>query len=156
MNKPATTEGLERRLDRIKDSRAAHPRAAGRRGRSDRADEHRRADRLRRREDHAVGSGADALAALKEKTFDCIRARPAAARRHGLRADGRASSRTSVARHADRRVHRSRAVDGRGEELRQMAKSIVLKGVASPERLLDETALFLHRVITDLPPRSSA
>jgi CheY-like chemotaxis protein len=28
----------------------------------------------------------------------------------------------------------------------------VVKGVESPERLLDETALFLHRVITDLPP----
>ena len=36
-------------------------------------------------------------------------------------------------------------------QLRKMAKSIVLKGVQSPERLLDETALFLHRVITDLP-----
>ena len=33
-----------------------------------------------------------------------------------------------------------------------MAKSIVLKDVQSPERLLDETALFLHRVVTDLPP----
>jgi len=28
----------------------------------------------------------------------------------------------------------------------------VLKDVQSPERLLDETALFLHRVITELPP----
>jgi CheY-like chemotaxis protein/signal transduction histidine kinase/HAMP domain-containing protein len=37
-------------------------------------------------------------------------------------------------------------------ELRKKAKSIVLKGVRSPERLLDETALFLHRVISDLPP----
>jgi len=37
-------------------------------------------------------------------------------------------------------------------ELRKKAKSIVLKGVQSPERLLDETALFLHRVIADLPP----
>jgi len=36
-------------------------------------------------------------------------------------------------------------------ELRQRAKSIVLKGVQSPERLLDETALFLHRRIGDLP-----
>ena len=36
-------------------------------------------------------------------------------------------------------------------QLRRMAKSIVLKGVQSPERLLDETALFLHRVIADLP-----
>ena len=33
-----------------------------------------------------------------------------------------------------------------------MSKSIVLKDVQSPERLLDETALFLHRVVTDLPP----
>lgn len=38
------------------------------------------------------------------------------------------------------------------QELRKKAKSIVLKGVRSPERLLDETALFLHRVITELPP----
>jgi CheY-like chemotaxis protein len=37
-------------------------------------------------------------------------------------------------------------------QLRRMAKSIVLKGVQSPERLLDETALFLHRVVADLPP----
>jgi CheY-like chemotaxis protein len=32
-----------------------------------------------------------------------------------------------------------------------MARSIVVKGVESPERLLDETALFLHRVLDDLP-----
>jgi CheY-like chemotaxis protein len=36
-------------------------------------------------------------------------------------------------------------------KLRKVAKSIVIKGVESPERLLDETALFLHRVIDDLP-----
>jgi CheY-like chemotaxis protein len=35
--------------------------------------------------------------------------------------------------------------------LHSMARSIVVKGVESPERLLDETALFLHRAITDLP-----
>jgi CheY-like chemotaxis protein len=35
--------------------------------------------------------------------------------------------------------------------LRSLAKSIVVKDVESPERLLDETALFLHRVIADLP-----
>jgi CheY-like chemotaxis protein len=35
--------------------------------------------------------------------------------------------------------------------LRSIARSIVVKGVESPERLLDETSLFLHRVITDLP-----
>jgi len=36
--------------------------------------------------------------------------------------------------------------------LHSMARSVVIKGVESPERLLDETALFLHRVIADLPP----
>jgi HAMP domain-containing protein/CheY-like chemotaxis protein/signal transduction histidine kinase len=37
-------------------------------------------------------------------------------------------------------------------QLHTIARSIVVKGVESPERLLDETALFLHRVVTDLPP----
>jgi CheY-like chemotaxis protein len=36
--------------------------------------------------------------------------------------------------------------------LRTLARSVVVKGVESPERLLDETALFLHRVVADLPP----
>jgi HAMP domain-containing protein/CheY-like chemotaxis protein/putative methionine-R-sulfoxide reductase with GAF domain len=36
--------------------------------------------------------------------------------------------------------------------LHALARSVVVKGVESPERLLDETALFLHRVVTDLPP----
>ena len=35
--------------------------------------------------------------------------------------------------------------------LKTMAKSIVLKDVQSPERLFDETALFLHRIINQLP-----
>jgi CheY-like chemotaxis protein len=35
--------------------------------------------------------------------------------------------------------------------LRTVAKSVVLKDVQSPERLFDETALFLHRVVADLP-----
>jgi HAMP domain-containing protein/CheY-like chemotaxis protein/signal transduction histidine kinase len=37
-------------------------------------------------------------------------------------------------------------------QLHSMARSVVVKGVESPERLLDETALFLHRVMSDLPP----
>jgi HAMP domain-containing protein/CheY-like chemotaxis protein/signal transduction histidine kinase len=40
---------------------------------------------------------------------------------------------------------------GEDAQLHTMARSIVVKGVESPERLLDETALFLHRIITDLP-----
>ena len=35
--------------------------------------------------------------------------------------------------------------------LKLVAKSVLLKDVRSPERLLDETALFLHRVVSNLP-----
>jgi CheY-like chemotaxis protein len=35
--------------------------------------------------------------------------------------------------------------------LQALARSVVVKGVESPDRLLDETALFLHRVTADLP-----
>jgi CheY-like chemotaxis protein/signal transduction histidine kinase/HAMP domain-containing protein len=36
-------------------------------------------------------------------------------------------------------------------QLHTLARSVVVKDVESPERLLDETALFLHRVIANLP-----
>jgi len=36
-------------------------------------------------------------------------------------------------------------------QLKTVAKSIVLKNAQSPERLFDETALFLHRVVADRP-----
>jgi CheY-like chemotaxis protein/putative methionine-R-sulfoxide reductase with GAF domain len=35
-------------------------------------------------------------------------------------------------------------------ELMKYADSVIVKGVKSPERLLDETALFLHRVVADM------
>jgi signal transduction histidine kinase/DNA-binding response OmpR family regulator/HAMP domain-containing protein len=37
------------------------------------------------------------------------------------------------------------------EELRQYSETIIVKGVKSEERLLDETALFLHRTVNNLP-----
>jgi len=37
-------------------------------------------------------------------------------------------------------------------QLHTLARRVVVKDVESPERLLDETALFLHRVVADLPP----
>ncbi|MCU0526794.1 MAG: response regulator [Elainella sp. Prado103] len=36
-------------------------------------------------------------------------------------------------------------------ELRRLAETIIVKDVRSPERLLDETALFLHRIQSNLP-----
>ena len=38
------------------------------------------------------------------------------------------------------------------KKIRSLARTVVVKGVESPERLLDETTLFLHRVVTELPP----
>ena len=37
------------------------------------------------------------------------------------------------------------------EKLHQYTESIIIKGVQSPERLLDEVSLFLHRVVKNLP-----
>lgn len=39
------------------------------------------------------------------------------------------------------------------EMLEKYAESIIIKGVKSEERLLDETALFMHRVIADMPKK---
>lgn len=36
-------------------------------------------------------------------------------------------------------------------QLKKYAETIIIKDVKSPERLLDETTLFLHRVVADLP-----
>jgi signal transduction histidine kinase/CheY-like chemotaxis protein/CHASE3 domain sensor protein len=38
------------------------------------------------------------------------------------------------------------------QRLRKYSKSVIIKGAKSPERLLDEVTLFLHRVVSDLPP----
>ncbi|HUR19842.1 MAG TPA: response regulator, partial [Vicinamibacterales bacterium] len=40
--------------------------------------------------------------------------------------------------------------------LETFARRVIVKGVESPERLLDETALFLHRVVNDLPASQRA
>jgi len=37
------------------------------------------------------------------------------------------------------------------QELMKYADSVIVKGAKSPERLLDEAALFLHRVVADMP-----
>jgi len=38
------------------------------------------------------------------------------------------------------------------QRLRRYSDSIIIKGARSPERLLDEVSLFLHQVVTELPP----
>ncbi|HEV8331239.1 MAG TPA: response regulator, partial [Steroidobacteraceae bacterium] len=153
MNKPATTEGLEAALERIKEFAA--PRIRELLVVEDDPTEQMSIAELIGFDDvkiTAVGSGADALAVLNEKSFDCIVL--------DLRLPDVSGFELMESIQQDERLRDTPIVVFTGrelstaeeEELRQRAKSIVLKGVRSPERLLDETALFLHRVITDLPP----
>jgi signal transduction histidine kinase/CheY-like chemotaxis protein/CHASE3 domain sensor protein len=49
-------------------------------------------------------------------------------------------------------VYTGRALSSEEEHhLRRYSKAIIIKGVKSPERLLDEVTLFLHKVVSDLP-----
>ncbi|NUO51969.1 MAG: response regulator, partial [Polyangiaceae bacterium] len=98
-----------------------------------------------------VGTGAEALEALKTSTFDCCVVDLRLPDMTGfdlldqLRGDPALRDLPIV-------VFTGKELSDEEEaRLRAVAKSIVLKDVQSPERLLDETALFLHRVLEDLP-----
>ena len=98
-----------------------------------------------------AATGAAALAALREGSFDCVVLDLRLPDMSGFELLARVQQdgelrRTPVVVFTGREL-----TDAEETELRKAAKSIVLKGVRSPERLLDETALFLHRVIADLP-----
>ena len=99
----------------------------------------------------AVDTGAAALEAMRSQAFDCVVL--------DLRLPDMSGFELLEKVHAEPALTRVPVVVFTGKELsddeqqrlRSLAQSIVLKDVQSPERLLDETALFLHRVVTDLP-----
>jgi len=99
----------------------------------------------------AVGSGREALQALHERRYDCCVVDLRLPDMSGfellekLRAEPGLQDIPIV-------VFTGKDLSAQEEaQLHTVAKSIVLKDVQSPERLLDETALFLHRVVSDLP-----
>ena len=99
-----------------------------------------------------TGSGSDALELLRRDPCDCVVLDLRLPDMSGfevleeLRADTSLSDVPVV-------VFTGRELSAEEDaKLHTMARSIVVKGVESPERLLDETALFLHRIIADLPP----
>ena len=100
----------------------------------------------------AVGSGGEAVGQLKEKRFDCIVLDLGPSDMSGfdlleqMRAD-RALSQVPVIIYTGKDLSRSEEA-----ELRRLAQTIIIKDVKSPDRLLDETTLFLHRVESALPP----
>jgi CheY-like chemotaxis protein len=99
-----------------------------------------------------VATGTEALQVVKEQPFDCMVLDLRLPDMSGfevleqLRAETGSSDLPVV-------VFTGRELSLEEDmRLHDLARSVVVKDVESPERLLDETSLFLHRVIADLPP----
>lgn len=99
----------------------------------------------------AVGTVADALARVEAQPFDCLVTDLTLPDASGydllekLANDPRYSRLPVI-------VYTGRALSREEEtRLRRFSKSIIIKGARSPERLLDEVTLFLHRVEATLP-----
>jgi CheY-like chemotaxis protein/signal transduction histidine kinase/HAMP domain-containing protein len=151
MNKPATSDELEAALKRIKEFAATKVRELL--VVEDNPAEQMSISELLGAEDiriTAVGSGAAALKALQENSFDCVVLDLHLPDMSGFTLLSEIQQLPQL-RELPVVVFTGRDLTSEEDAvLRQKAKSIVLKGVKSPERLLDETALFLHRVIGDL------
>jgi CheY-like chemotaxis protein len=152
VTKPVTTEGIEAVLNRIKEY--AKPRRKRLLVVEDNAAEQMSIRELLGHDDIeivAVGTGAEALRSLREQNADCVVLDLRLPDMSGFEVleqikDDPSLSELPVVVFTGREL--SPEEDAR---IHTMARSIVVKGVESPERLLDETSLFLHRVITDLP-----
>ncbi|HLK71949.1 MAG TPA: response regulator [Steroidobacteraceae bacterium] len=153
IRKPLTTDGLEAAFDRIKQFTA--PRVRQLLVIEDDPAEQMSIRELVAHDDieiTTVGSGEAALSILAQHNFDCIVL--------DLRLPDMSGFELLDRMQQDERLQEVPIVvftgrelsDTEQTELKRKAKSVVLKGVQSPERLLDETALFLHRVVADLPP----
>ena len=98
----------------------------------------------------AVESGEEALALLRERVFDCMVTDLRLADMQGSELLQRMSSEEIVSFppvivYTGRNLTRDEEM-----ELLRYSRSIIIKGARSPERLLDEVTLFLHKVETDL------
>ena len=153
VNKPATREGIDEALSRIKEF--AEPRRKRLLIVEDNQVEQMSIRELLGHDDIEIvnaGTGNEALSALAENPCDCVVLDLRLPDMSGfevlerMRADSNLADIPVV-------VFTGRELSAEEDaQLHTMARSIVVKGVESPERLLNETALFLHRVITDLPP----
>jgi CheY-like chemotaxis protein len=150
--KPATTEDLELALDRIKNYVTPHTKRLL--VVEDNDIERDSVVALLQHDDVeivAVGTGSDALQLLKDSQFDCCVV--------DLRLPDMTGFQLLETVQRDPALRDVPIVVFTGKELtteeearlKLVAKSVVVKDVQSPERLFDETALFLHRVVSELP-----
>jgi HAMP domain-containing protein/CheY-like chemotaxis protein/signal transduction histidine kinase len=152
VTKPATPEGLDTALTRIKEY------AAPRRKRllvvEDNPAEQLSIKELLGYDDidvTVVSSGEEAIQAVNRESFDCVVLDLRLPDMSGFEVLERFRDTPSL---SDLPVVVFTGKELSPEEdarLHALARSVVVKGVESPERLLDETALFLHRVVADLP-----
>jgi CheY-like chemotaxis protein/signal transduction histidine kinase/HAMP domain-containing protein len=99
-----------------------------------------------------AASGSEALEAMRRGGFDCAVL--------DLRLPDMSGFDVLERMHADESMKDTPVVVFTGKELstdeesklKALARKVVVKGVESPERLLDETALLMHRSIANLPP----
>ena len=152
MTKPTTANGLETAIARIK--HYSTPRRKRLLVVEDNPSEQLSIRELLGYEDIDVtvtDTGASAIAALSNEPFDCVVL--------DLRLPDMTGFEVLEQLRDNPQLSELPIVVFTGKELspeedarlHALARSVVVKGVESPERLLDETALFLHRVITDLP-----
>ena len=150
--KPATTGELEQALDRLKSYVAPHTKRLLVIEDNDRERESIVA--LLEHDDieiQAVASGAGALEKLSTQRFDCCVVDLRLPDMSGFELLERLQAEPAL-REIPIIVFTGKELSAEEEtRLRIVAKSIILKDVQSPERLLDETSLFLHRVIEELP-----
>jgi CheY-like chemotaxis protein len=153
LTKPATAASIEAALSRLKDY--ALPRRKRLLIIEDNAAERTSITELLAHDDVEIvtaATGAEGLDFLNEERFDCVIL--------DLKLPDMSGFDVLAQLREDDSLHDVPVVVFTGrelsaeedEQLHTMARSIVVKGVESPERLLDETALFLHRVVTQLPP----
>jgi CheY-like chemotaxis protein len=152
VTKPTTTEGVEAAISRIKEY--ARPRRKRLLVVEDNPAEQMSIRELLSYDDIEIdtaGTGSTALSSLREQQYDCVVLDLRLPDMSGfevleeIKRDNALSDVPVV-------VFTGRELSAEEDaQLHTMARSIVVKGVESPERLLDETALFLHRVVTDLP-----
>jgi CheY-like chemotaxis protein len=152
ITKPTTTEGLKNALTRIRDY--ARPRRKRLLVVEDNAAERLSITELLGHDDIDIATactGAEALAMLREQSCDCIVLDLRLPDMSGFEVlerirDDATLSEVPVVVFTGREMSPEEDV-----QLHTIARSVVVKGVESPERLLDETALFLHRMVSNLP-----
>jgi HAMP domain-containing protein/CheY-like chemotaxis protein/signal transduction histidine kinase len=153
VTKPTTTEGLETALVRIKEYSA--PRRKRLLVVEDNPAEQLSIKELLGCDDidvTVVATGADAIEAVTEHAFDCVVLDLRLPDISGFEVLERFRDTPSLGDLPVVVFTGKELSPDEDARLHSLARSVVVKGVESPERLLDETALFLHRVVADLPP----